>query len=73
MRLFKQVCVIAVLSAIHLISFSQTSFIKEQITYPRVEQAFRSKEDSLKKQFEKAKLIFPQNKFFFVVSNTIVS
>jgi murein L,D-transpeptidase YafK len=64
MRFFKLVCIVIELLIFHQNIFSQTSFIKEQITYPRVEQAFRSKEDSLKKQFEKAKLSFPPKQIF---------
>lgn len=39
--------------------FGQSGFIDNQRVFPRVAQAIRSKEDSLKKQFAKAKLSWP--------------
>jgi murein L,D-transpeptidase YafK len=43
---------------------AQTSFIQEQLTIPRVEQIFRLKEDTLKKQFATAKLSFPPKQIY---------
>lgn len=43
---------------------AQISFIQEQLTFPRIEQIFRSKEDTLKKQFTKAKLSFPPKQIY---------
>jgi len=44
--------------------FSQSSFLKEQLIFPRVEQTFRTKQDSIRKQFEKAKLNFPPKQVY---------
>ena len=43
---------------------AQTSFIQDQLTFSRVEQAFRLKEDTLRKQFLKAKLSFPPKQIY---------
>lgn len=43
---------------------AQTSFLQEQLAFPRVEQTFRLKQDSIKKQFEKAHLSFPPKQVY---------
>ena len=45
-------------------SFSQTSFFDMQRTYPKVANAIKTKEDTLKKQFEKANLQWPPKQVY---------
>ncbi len=45
-------------------SFAQPSFVDYQKTYPRVATAIKLKEDTLKKQFEKAGLHWPANQVY---------
>lgn len=45
-------------------SFAQPSFVDYQKTYPRVATALKLKEDTLKKQFEKAGLQWPANQIY---------
>ncbi len=50
--------------AIVFVSFGQTSFIDNQRLYPRVAFAFKTKEDTLRRQFEKANLQWPPKQVF---------
>ncbi len=45
-------------------SFSQTSFFDIQRTFPKVANAIKTKEDTLKKQFEKANLQWPPKQVY---------
>jgi murein L,D-transpeptidase YafK len=45
-------------------SFSQTSFLDVQRTYTKVANAIKTKEDTLKKQFEKANLQWPPKQIY---------
>jgi murein L,D-transpeptidase YafK len=47
-----------------ILSFAQPSFVDYQKTYPRVAAALRVKEDTLKKQFEKAGLQWPAKQLY---------
>ncbi|MDB5246390.1 MAG: exported protein [Segetibacter sp.] len=44
--------------------FAQPSFVEYQRTYPRVASAMRSKEDTLRRQFQKAGLQWPANQLY---------
>jgi murein L,D-transpeptidase YafK len=46
------------------VSFAQPSFVDYQKTYPRVAAAMRLKEDTLKRQFEKAGLPWPAKQIY---------
>jgi len=46
------------------ISFSQYSFIQQQKNFPKVDIAFKQKEDTLKKQFVTAKISFPPHQIY---------
>ena len=45
-------------------SFAQQTFVATQKTFTRVDAAFKQKEDSLKKQFAKAKLNYPPQQMY---------
>ncbi|MEJ7827862.1 MAG: L,D-transpeptidase family protein [Segetibacter sp.] len=59
-------CIVTVIVLVFLIttSFAQPSFVDYQKTYPRVATAIRLKEDTLKKQFEKAALQWPAKQVY---------
>ena len=46
------------------ISFAQQNFVANQKTYKQVELAFKQKEDTLKKQFAKAKIAWPAKQIY---------
>jgi len=60
----KQITGIVVFLLLSIISFSQTSFFDFQRGYPRVAQALRAKEDTLKKQFAAAGLQWPAKQVY---------
>ncbi len=59
-------CIISVVFVLFLLktSFAQPSFVDYQKTYPRMATAMRLKEDTLKKQLEKAGLQWPAKQIY---------
>ncbi|WP_153800399.1 L,D-transpeptidase family protein [Foetidibacter luteolus] len=60
----KQLLATTLILSISIAGFSQSSFIDFQRTYPRVAQAVRIKEDTLKKQFAAAGLQWPAKQMY---------
>ena len=60
----KFLVIILILFVANTSSFSQSSFFDIQRTYPKVANAIKTKEDTLKKQFEKANLQWPPKQVY---------
>jgi murein L,D-transpeptidase YafK len=61
----KQCCLlIAVLFVLNLNGISQTSFIDYQKKFPRMFNALKTKEDTLKKQFKEQNLQWPPKQLY---------
>ncbi|MBS4044467.1 MAG: hypothetical protein KGZ59_11690 [Chitinophagaceae bacterium] len=63
MPLNKIILVVSLL-ALHISVLAQQNFLQKQKAFPRVEQAFKLKDDSLRTQFKRANLSFPPEQIY---------